>query len=236
MIELCDLTIHSGGFRLADIRLTVGTGGYGVLMGATGVGKTTILEAICGLRPVSHGRIVLGGVDVTRLSPAARGIGYVPQDLALFPTMTVREHLAFSLRLRRIRPEAIETRCREVAALLGITHLLDRRPRGLSGGEAQRVAIGRGLAFQPSVLLLDEPFNALDEDTTAALCGLVKEVQSRTGVTVLHVTHSRSEALLLADQYFHLSPAGLVELPRESLDGERSVAAACRNASEPCDR
>lgn len=236
MIELDDVTIHSGSFRLSGLRLAVATGTYGVLMGATGLGKTTILEAICGLRPVSQGRILLGGIDVTGLHPAARGIGYVPQDLALFPTMTVRDHLAFSLRLRRIGREAIEARCREVAGMLGISHLLDRRPQGLSGGESQRVAIGRAFAFEPAVLLLDEPFTSLDEDTAAGLCRLVKAVQSRTGVTVLHVTHNRSEALRLADRCFHLSADRLVELPREALDPDRRpfCPPASPEESPPC--
>src|SRR5215203_3589521 len=118
-------------------------------MGRTGCGKTTLLEAICGLKPVRAGRVLLLGRDVTDLPPADRGVGYVPQDLALFPTMTVREHLGFALEVRRWDMTAAARRVEELTALLGIGHLLERKPPGLSGGEAQRVALGRALSFRP---------------------------------------------------------------------------------------
>src|SRR5581483_5915765 len=105
------------------------------------------------------------GADVTHLHTADRGVGYVPQDLALFPTLTVREHLAFALNVRRADQPTIKSRIREFADLLGIDHLLNRLPHGLSGGESQRVALGRALSFHPQVLLLDEPLSALDEET-----------------------------------------------------------------------
>jgi ABC-type sugar transport system ATPase subunit len=183
-------------------------------MGKTGCGKTTLLEAICGLRQVHAGRIVLLGRDVTQLKPAQRGVGYVPQDLALFPGHTVREHLAFALEVRRWSRAAIDARVRELAGLLGITHLLDRYPQGLSGGEAQRVALGRALAFHPPVLLLDEPLSALDEDTRSEMATLLRDVQRQTGVTTLHVTHSLTEARRLADRLFVLERAGLREEAR----------------------
>src|SRR4051812_42480304 len=171
-------------------------------MGRTGCGKTTLLEAVCGLRPVRAGRIRLGTADVTHLPPADRGIGYVPQDLALFPAHTVRGHLGFALEVRG-RPRAeVDGRVAELADLLGLGGLLDRTPDGLSGGEAQRVALGRALAFRPSVLLLDEPLSALDEDTRAGMYDLLRAVQRQTGVTTLHVTHSRAEAKALADRLF----------------------------------
>ena len=111
---------------------------------------------------------------MTRLAPADRGIGYVPQDLALFQTMTVREHLAFAQRIRRWDAGRIDARVHELAELLGLTRLLNRRPSGLSGGESQRVALGRALSFQPRVLLLDEPLSALDDDTrvTCIVCSM----------------------------------------------------------------
>jgi molybdate/tungstate transport system ATP-binding protein len=171
-----------------------------VLMGKTGEGKTTILEAICGLRSVSSGRILLQGMDVTQLHPADRGVGYVPQDLALFPTLTVREHLSFALRVRRAAEQTTTSRVIEFADLLGIGHLLDRLPPGLSGGESQRVALGRALAFHPQVLLLDEPLSALDEETRHEMYDLLKRVQGQTGVTTLHVTHSKAEARALGQR------------------------------------
>src|SRR5579884_1235493 len=199
MIAVDNLSLRSGAFAVDGVSFAVPTGAYAVLMGRTGCGKTTLLEAVCGLKPVRSGRIVLLGRDVTGLKPADRGVGYVPQDLALFPGLTVREHLAFALTVRRWPAEAVEERVDGLARLLGIGHLLGRRPAGLSGGESQRVALGRALAFHPRILLLDEPLSALDEDTRAEMVGLLRSVQRRTGVTTLHVTHSRSEASALAD-------------------------------------
>jgi len=209
MVELANVTIRSGPFRLSDISFGVPSGRYAVLMGKTGEGKTTVLEAICGLRPVISGRVLLHGTDVTQLHPADRGVGYVPQDLALFPTLTVREHLEFALCVRRTDEQTIKARVIEFADLLGINHLLDRLPHGLSGGESQRVALGRALAFHPHVVLLDEPLSALDEDTRHEMYGLLKRVQRQTGVTTLHVTHSKAEAQALA-QHLLVLEAGNV--------------------------
>lgn len=204
MIRIEEVTVRAGEFTLAGISLQVPTGSYGALMGRTGCGKSTLLEAIAGLKPVQSGRILLGGRDVTRERPAGRGIGYVPQDGALFSTMTVREHLAFALAMRRTPRAAIARRVDELSALLGIGHLLDRRPLGLSGGERQRVALGRALSFRPQVLLLDEPLSALDEETRSAMYELLRRVQRETGVTALHVTHNPDEARRLADCVFVL--------------------------------
>jgi ABC-type sugar transport system ATPase subunit len=215
MIQLDDLALRAGSFSLAGLSLTVAAGEYAVLMGKTGCGKTSLLEAICGLRPPSAGRIILLGRDVTRLRPAERGVGYVPQDLALFPTLSVRDHLAFSLVVRRWPGAQIAERVGELADLLGIAHLLDRYPLGLSGGEAQRVALGRALAFHPPILLLDEPLSALDEATRGDMVELLRSVQRRTGVTTLHVTHSLTEARRLADRLFLLDEAGLREVAPE---------------------
>ncbi|GIW82248.1 MAG: hypothetical protein KatS3mg105_4055 [Gemmatales bacterium] len=211
MIQVEQLCVRSGMFSLEDISFKVQTGNYAVLMGKTGAGKTTILEAICGFRPVVKGSIRLLDREVSGLAPSDRGIGYVPQDLALFQTMTVREHLAFAQRIRRWNPLAIQRRVEELAELLGITGLLDRKPAGLSGGESQRVALGRALAFHPRVLLLDEPLSALDENTREDMYSLLQSVQKHTGVTVLHVTHNLSEARKLADQLFQLLDGKIIE-------------------------
>jgi molybdate/tungstate transport system ATP-binding protein len=203
--------VRQGTFTLADISFEVPAGQYGVLMGRTGCGKTTLLEAICGLKPVAAGSVHLLGRDVTRLKPAARGVGYVPQDRALFPTMTVRENLAFALEVRRWKRDAMASRVGELADLLGIADLLERRPHGLSGGEAQRVALGRALALRPAVLLLDEPLSALDEETREGLVELLRAVRAQTGVTVLHITHSRGEAERLADRLLVLRDGAVHE-------------------------
>lgn len=216
MIAVEDLTIRAGAFAIERLSFAVATGRYAVLMGKTGTGKTTILEAICGLRKVAGGAVKLHGVDVTRWPPADRGIGYVPQDLALFRTMTVAEHLAFALTIRRQPRQAVNDRVEAVAGMLGITHLLQRDTFGLSGGEAQRVALGRALAFQPRVLLLDEPLSALDEQTRGDMCDLLRAVQKQTGVTFLHVTHNHSEARRLADQLLTLCAGRVKEEMRNS--------------------
>jgi ABC-type sugar transport system ATPase subunit len=199
MIEARNITVRAGTFLLKNISFEIAEGSYAVLMGRTGSGKTTLLEALCGLREVEEGRIVLSGQDVTFARPANRGIGYVPQDRALFQTMTVRQNLAFALSLRKQPKPEVETRVRELAALLGIAHLLDRRPNGLSGGESQRVALGRALAAKPAFLCLDEPLSALDDETRDQMQQLLISLQQQTGVTTLHVTHHQQEAAQMAD-------------------------------------
>jgi ABC-type sugar transport system ATPase subunit len=216
MLTLDDISIQQGRFRLEHIAFTVPRGCYAVLMGKTGCGKTTLLEAIAGLRPVASGRILLGGVDVTNLPPAARDLGYVPQDGALFRTMTVRDNLAFALDLHHVPAGLADERVRQLAGWLQIEPLLERRAVGLSGGETQRVALGRALAYGPPLLLLDEPLSALDEDTRARLVALLRGIRQRGRVTVLHVTHSRHEARLLGDVILRLQ-AGRIEVVRPLL-------------------
>jgi ABC-type sugar transport system ATPase subunit len=224
MIAVTNLAVRAGAFALEGISFTAAAGEYVVLMGKTGAGKTTLLEAICGLKPVQAGSIRLHDRDVTHLKPAERGIGYVPQDLALFPTLTVREHLAFALLVRRWNGRDIQRRVDELGELLGVRHLLERKPHGLSGGEAQRVALGRALAFRPSILLLDEPLSALDDETRADMGAFLRSVQKVTGVTTLHVTHSLGEAKKLADHLLVLKNGKVEELPRmgESIRGADS--------------
>ncbi len=216
MIRFEDVDIRLNGFALQNVRFSVPTGAYALLMGRTGCGKTTILEAVCGLRPIAAGRVYLMDRDVTALPPGRRNLGLVPQDGALFSTMTVAEHLGFGLRIRKKAKRDVRRRIDELAEWLGIGHLLHRRPHGLSGGERQRVAIGRALAAKPDVLCLDEPLSALDEQTHAGMMQLLKQIHRKTAVTVLHVTHNRHEAQTLAE---------LVILIRdgEVLQGEQAI-------------
>jgi ABC-type sugar transport system ATPase subunit len=207
VIALERISIHAGAFTLNEVSFTVPTGAYGVLMGPTGCGKTTLVEIICGLRKAASGRVLVNDCDVTREPPGNRGVGYVPQDGALFPTLTVREQLGFALRIRRLPSEA---RVAELAEHLGIAHLLDRKPPGLSGGERQRVALGRALAARPAVLLLDEPLSALDEAMRDDMRNLLKTIQRENGVSVLHVTHDRAEAQALADMILRLENGKVV--------------------------
>jgi len=204
MIAVNHLTVRVGGFALEGLGFEVPAGEYAVLMGRTGAGKTTLLEALCGLKPVTAGTIRLNERDVTGLKPAERGIGYVPQDRALFQTMTVREHLAFALVIQKAGRQIIEQRVTELSRLLGIEPLLDRKPQGLSGGEVQRVALGRALSARPAILCLDEPLSALDDETKQGMYELLQKVQQTTGVTILHVTHNLEEAARLADRILRL--------------------------------
>jgi ABC-type sugar transport system ATPase subunit len=211
MIAVENLAVRAGAFALDGVSFRVETGQYALLMGKTGSGKTTLLEAVAGLKPVRAGRVLLMGQDVTTLKAAERGVGYLPQDLALFPTMNVRRHLEFALDVRRWPRGAIAERVTQLAELLGLGHLLDRRPEGLSGGESQRVALGRALSFRPRVLLLDEPLSALDDETRQEMYALLRSVQRQTGVTALHVTHNISEAKALADRLLVLKGGAIHE-------------------------
>ena len=199
MIELQNVSWKVDDFSLTKVNCSVPEGDYAVLMGPTGCGKTTVIEIICGLRKPAGGKVIVAGEDVTRSLPGDRQIGYVPQDGALFPTMTVSEQIGFGLEVRREKKNRIGEVVSRLAGELGIEHLLERKVHGLSGGERQRVALGRALAVEPRVLLLDEPISALDEDMRDDMMALLKRIQKEHAITVLHVTHSSREAEQLAD-------------------------------------
>jgi ABC-type sugar transport system ATPase subunit len=204
MIEVANLAVRQGKFALDGVSFAIPAGRYAVLMGKSGCGKTTILEAIAGLRSIASGSIHLADRDVTSLRPAARHVGYVPQDAALFTTMTVRDNLGFALDVRGDSQPEIAKRVEELAAWLELGPLLDRRPGTLSGGEKHRVALGRALASRPPVLLLDEPLGSLDDDTRDHLVDVLLKLRDSRSVSVLHVTHNRSEASRLVDVMLRL--------------------------------
>ncbi len=205
MIAVEKLGLKQGEFSLRDLNFEIPVGKYGVLVGKSGCGKTTLLEAVCGLCPINEGRILLGGHDVTSCKPGEREVGYVPQDGALFPHLSVAKQLAFSLVLRKTEPSQISRRVEELADRLGISHLLDRMPDALSGGECQRVALGRALSIRPKFLCLDEPLSALDEETYDEIFELLLQTVKGTGVTVLHITHNKREVDNLADLVFRMN-------------------------------
>jgi ABC-type sugar transport system ATPase subunit len=196
MIELHNVSVRPEAGTLSDVTLSVPTGQYAIVMGASGSGKTTLLETLAGLRPVQRGQIRLYGRDCTHAPPGQRGIGYVPQEAALFPTMTVRQNLGFAL---QIRGQPTAERVRHLADELGVSAKLDRYPAQLSGGERQRVALGRALAHKPAVLLLDEPLAALDATTHGRILSWLRQLKEQRTTTIVQVTHQVREAEQLAD-------------------------------------
>lgn len=185
---------------LQGIDVELGPGQVLALLGASGCGKTTLLRAIAGLQPLDSGRIDVAGRDVTRLPTAQRGIGVVFQHYALFPNLSVGENIAFGLQARGDAAPAQQARVRELLDLVGLGELAARRPRELSGGQRQRVALARALAPQPALLLLDEPFSALDESFRVPLRRAFRRLQRGLDQSCVLVTHDRDEAFELADQ------------------------------------
>jgi molybdate/tungstate transport system ATP-binding protein len=208
VIRLENLHVRVGSFDLRDISLEVPKGGYALIIGPTGSGKTTLLEAVAGHAPLHAGRVFMHGDDVTDLPPERRGLGFVYQQYHLFPHLSVRENIGYGVaRNGRDFP----TRVEELARLLAIEPLLDRPIRGLSGGEQQRVALARALAPKPSVLLLDEPFAAVDPATRQVLRRELRELHEREGITTLQVTHDFDEALRLGDLVAVLSEGRIAQ-------------------------
>ena len=200
-----------------EVSLEVAAGELFVLLGPSGSGKSTLLRMIAGLAEVDAGRILLHGRDVTSLSPQARGVGFVFQHYALFRHMTVAENVEFPLAVRKVAARKRRRRRDELLELVGLAGLGARLPRQLSGGQQQRVALARALAHGPEVLLLDEPFGALDARIRLELRGTIRQIQREVGITTLFVTHDQEEAFELADRLGVMSFGRLLETgpPRE---------------------
>jgi ABC-type sugar transport system ATPase subunit len=198
MLEISNLSIKLGAFTLRQVSLSVAQGQYLCLAGPTGAGKTILLECIAGLHRPDSGNIHLQGRDITKLPPEARGIGYVPQDYALFPHMSVFENIAYGLRERGVFKADIKCKVQEAAQTMQIAYLLERTVLHLSGGERQRTAFARALVLDCKLLLLDESLSALDVVTTRELSCQIAELHQRLGLTVIHVTHDFDEAYSLA--------------------------------------
>lgn len=233
VIRVENLSVRAGAFTLEGVSFAIETGDYAILMGRTGSGKTTILEALCGLKTVTAGRILLNGRDVTRLKPGERNIGFVPQEAALFATMSVREQIGFALTVRGWKQRDKDRRVNELAELLGVQSLLNRQPEGLSGGERQRVALGRALAANPAVLCLDEPLSALDDASREEMYRLLRSVREHTGVTTLHITHSRAEARRLGHFVFLLDGGQVRRAEIDEVELEEDSPAAHWQAKAP---
>jgi ABC-type sugar transport system ATPase subunit len=196
MIDLTDICLSAGSFRLQNVSLAVAAGEYFILMGRTGSGKSLLLQTICGLLTPASGRVVLDGRDVTHLEPRDRRLGYMPQDTGLFGHLNVWRNVTFSLRVRGLGRAQTRFLAQPLVEMLGLTGLLKRKPKGLSGGEKQKVALARALAYSPKILLLDEPVSALDEPTRADVLAELRRIQRTLNLTVIHVCHSLAEAAI----------------------------------------
>ena len=195
-----------------DVTIEIRTGEFFVLLGPSGSGKSTLLRALAGLSHIDHGRIALHGRDVTELPARARGVGLVFQHYALFRHMTVGDNIEFALRVRRMRAAERRRRRQELLGLVALDGYDDRYPSQLSGGQQQRVAVARALAHEPAVLLLDEPFGALDAKIRVELRETVREVQRRLRMTTILVTHDQEEAFALADRIGVMQMGRLLEI------------------------
>jgi ABC-type sugar transport system ATPase subunit len=208
-LEIKNLTMQAGQFTLSGASMCIPTGQCGILMGRSGSGKTTLMEALCGLRQVLKGSVMLGERCITHLRPCERGIGLVPQDTVLFPQMTVKEHLAFGPELAGWEKQTVCERVEELSEAMGIVDLLDRKPQGLSGGEAKRVSLGRAIAVRPQLLCLDEALTGLDPETHSSIMKLLKKIIAQEKLTTLYITHQQSEAEALGQIIYKIQKGGI---------------------------
>lgn len=217
---------------LDDVTMTIPDGSFVVLLGPTGAGKTTTLRMVSGLDRPDRGRITIGGREMTGLTPAQRDVAMVFQQYSLYPHLTVRQNLEFPLKSPILRtPQAeIDRKVGEVAEILQISHKLGNKATALSGGEMQRVSIGRALVRDPSVYLMDEPLSSLDAKLRSDLRVELKSIQANSGATLLYVTHDQIEAMTMATHVGVLDRGRLVQFgtPREIYQNPVSIYAASR--------
>jgi sulfate transport system ATP-binding protein len=200
-IEVRDVSKRFGDFvALEDVSITVGDGALTALLGPSGSGKSTLLRIIAGLETPDSGEVVIGGQDVTQTPARARGVGFVFQHYAPFKHMTVHDNVAFGLSVRKRPKQEIGARVHELLSLVRLDGLAGRYPSQLSGGQLQRMALARALAVQPQVLLLDEPFGALDAQVRAELREWLRRLHEEIHVTTIFVTHDQEEAMEVAEQ------------------------------------
>jgi sn-glycerol 3-phosphate transport system ATP-binding protein len=185
---------------LEGIDLEIAAGSFCVLLGPSGCGKSTTLRIIAGLEAATSGHVLIDGQDVTNLPPAQRNIAMVFQNYALFPHLSVADNITFGLSVRKVAADETARRLAQTADLLGLAHLLDRKPSQLSGGQQQRVALGRALVAQAKVCLMDEPLSNLDAQLRQEMRTELRQLQQRLGLTVVYVTHDQAEAMSMADQ------------------------------------
>ncbi len=200
-IRLDHITKSWGTARAVDdVSLTAEEGSLLVLLGPSGCGKSTTLRLIAGLEQPDEGTVTIGGADVTHLTPAQRQISMVFQSYALFPHLSVAENIIFGLRVRRVSRGERDERLKRVADIVGLGHLLDRKPSQLSGGQRQRVALGRAIIAEAKVCLMDEPLSNLDAKLRHEMRTEIRALQQRLGMTMVYVTHDQTEAMTMADR------------------------------------
>ena len=217
MINIENLRVSINQFTLKDINLDIADGEYLVMVGPTGAGKTVLLETIAGLYTSSAGKIIINGKDVTRAQPESRGVSIVYQDCALFPHLSVKDNILFGLKVKGYFGLKMTEILDWLDSLLTIRPLLHRQPITLSGGERQRVALARGLATKPGVLLLDEPISSLDTESREEIRGVLRTVHRQQKITILHVTHDFEEAMSLGDRVAVINSGEILQVgsPRD---------------------
>lgn len=193
-----------------EINLEIEDKEFVVLVGASGCGKSTILRMIAGLEEISSGDILIGDKKVNDIPPKDRDIAFVFQSYALYPHMTVRENIAFGLKMRKVDKKTIEEKVKEAAEILNLTEYLDRKPKQLSGGQRQRVALGRAIVRNPKVFLMDEPLSNLDAKLRVQMRAEIKKLHERLQTTFIYVTHDQTEALTMGDRIVVLEK-GLIQ-------------------------
>lgn len=194
---------------LKQVNLSIEKGEFVTLLGSSGCGKTTLLRSIAGLETVDEGEILIDGVDVTHLSPRQRNLAMIFQQHSLFPTMTVQENIAFGLKMKKIPKSEIDCRVRDTLALVDLSGSEKKFPSQLSGGEQQRVALARCIVTNPKVLLLDEPFSAIDAKLRQALQIKIKEIHTELGITSIFVTHDQEEAMRMSDRIYLMNEGSI---------------------------
>jgi putative spermidine/putrescine transport system ATP-binding protein len=212
-LEIREASVFYGVNQVLDrVSLSTSGGEFIALLGASGCGKTTLLRAVCGFVGLASGSIAIGGRDVTRLSPDRRNIAMVFQSYALWPHMTVAQNIGYGLKLRQVGRTEIAARIDEILTMLRLDGLAGRKVTALSGGQRQRVALGRALAINPQVLLLDEPLSNLDARIREDVRHEIKTLQQRLGITTVHVTHDRQEAMVMADRIAILDAGRIAQI------------------------
>jgi sulfate/thiosulfate transport system ATP-binding protein len=220
-IDINSISKQFGDFTaLGDVSLEIPEGSLTSLLGPSGSGKSTLLRIVAGLETPDSGSILFDGVDVSHVAPQKRGIGFVFQHYAAFAHMSVRENVAFGLKIRKKPKDHVRSKVDELLALVGLTKWSEQRPSQLSGGQRQRMALARALAVEPRVLLLDEPFGALDATVRAELRAWLRRLHDEQHVTTVLVTHDQEEAMEISDRIAVMSSGAIEQVgpPREIYD------------------